>query len=133
MDVAAGENAGFGVSYSHELYSSLSRSRQANPGAQFTDESRNWATDGSDRVHSAMANAEVLRIGGKLDLKFSADWSRARSLYNYITGPVEDRTLPEESTVIASRMSSRARCSRDFTVPTGRPRVAATSDSGIPR
>ena len=34
-----------GGSYSYERYNALSRSRQANPGVQFTDPSRNWATD----------------------------------------------------------------------------------------
>jgi MtrB/PioB family decaheme-associated outer membrane protein len=87
-----------GTSYSYERYNALSRSRQANPGVQFDDPSRNWATDATDRAHSWMVNAEVGRIA-KVDLRFNYDFSRARALYEYITGPVADRTVPEEAVV----------------------------------
>ena len=88
-----------GGSYSFERYHALSRSRQANPGAQFTDPSRNWATDATDGAHSLMLNAEVARIAGKIDLRLLYDFSRARARYDYIAGPVADRTLPEEVVV----------------------------------
>ena len=89
----------WGRPYSYERYNALSRSRQANPGVQFTDPSRNWATDATDRAHSWLLNAEIGRIAEKVDLRFSYDFSRARALYEYITGPVADRTLPEEVVV----------------------------------
>jgi len=41
-------------------------------------------------------NAEIIRIADKVDLRFTYDFSHARATYDYITGPVEDRTLPEE-------------------------------------
>ena len=94
-DYVPGDNASFGLSYTFERYNALSRSRQANPGAQFTDPSRNWAADGTDRAHSVLASAEFTGLG-KLDLRFNYDFSRARATYEYITGPVADRTLPEE-------------------------------------
>ena len=104
-------------SYTYERYAALSRSRQANPpaaaaafgydrflelsaqtnpGVQVADASRNWATDGADRTHSVMAGAEFSRIAEKLDVRVNYDFSRARALYTYTTGPVTDRTLPEE-------------------------------------
>ena len=88
-----------GTSYTYERYDALSRSRQANPGVQFTDPSRNWATDATDRAHTFLMNAEIGRIADKVDLRFTYDFSRARARYDYITGPVEDRTLPEEAVV----------------------------------
>ena len=84
------------TSYSYEHYNALSRSRQASPGVQFTDPSRNWATDAADRAHSVVLTGEVLRILPKVDLRLSYDFSRARARYTYITGAVVDRTLPEE-------------------------------------
>jgi len=93
------DKIGVGLSYSYEDYRALSRSRQANPGAQFTDPSRNWATDSADKVHSVIANAEVKGIGDKLDLALSWDYNRTRATYEYITGFVIDRTLPEEAIV----------------------------------
>jgi MtrB/PioB family decaheme-associated outer membrane protein len=95
-DYVAADLVTLGLSYSYERYNALSRSRQASPGVQFTDPSRNWATDSSDKTHSILLDADVARIKEKVDLRFSYDFSRARARYNYITGPVPDRTLPEE-------------------------------------
>src|SRR6185295_12105195 len=96
IDLTPTKRVVLGTSYSSERYNALSRSRQANPGAQFTDPSRNWATDATDRVHTWIVNAEIARIADKIDLRVNYDFSRARARYDYITGPVADRTLPEE-------------------------------------
>lgn len=85
-----------GVSYGYEDYNSLQRSRQANPGVQFTDPSRNWATDADDKVHSVMANMDILKVADKLDVFLRYDYNRTRATYEYITGAVANRTLPEE-------------------------------------
>lgn len=99
IDGTPSDKVGLGVSYSYEDYRALSRSRQANPGVQFTDPSRNWATDSADKVHSVIANAEFKNIADKIDLGFSWDYNRTRATYQYITGAVPDRTLPEEAIV----------------------------------
>ncbi len=99
VDVTPTEHVVLSSSYSFERYNALSRSRQANPGVQFTDPSRNWSTDATDRVHAVLASAEVNQIAEKLNLRFGYDFSRARAFYQYITGPVADRTLPEEAVV----------------------------------
>lgn len=101
-DYIPNERMGVGLSYSYEEYSALQRSRQANPGVQFTDPSRNWAADSSDRTHSMVLHADVARIGGKVDLGLSYDFSRSRARYEYLTGPVPDRTIPEEAQVPTS-------------------------------
>ena len=98
-DYVAAENVTVGASYSYEQYDAFSRSRQANPGAEFTNPSRNWAADTSDKTHSFLLNADVARIAQKVDLHLSYDFSRGRGVYNYVTGPVGDRTLPEEVSV----------------------------------
>ena len=99
FDATPGDRVILATSYSYERYKALSRSRQASPGVQFTDPSRNWATDATDRAHSVVLSAEILRIAEKVDFRVSYDFSRARARYNYITGPVPDRTLPEEVVV----------------------------------
>ena len=96
VDGTPTERVSLGASYSYEDYSSLQRSRQANPGVQFTDPSRNWATDADDKVHSILANLDILKIAGKVDLFLRYDYNRTRATYEYITGAVPDRTLPEE-------------------------------------
>jgi MtrB/PioB family decaheme-associated outer membrane protein len=96
-----------GGSYSYEHYNALSRSRQADNAAQFVDPSRNWASDGTDRVHSIILNAAVSRIADKIDLAFNYDFNRARATYEYITGAVPDRTLPEEVVVTTTLPTPR--------------------------
>ena len=114
-DMTPRQNVSFGVSYSYERYNALSRSRQANPpsptityaqylqlsqgptSVQVADATRNWASDGTDRAHSLVLSSEVLNIKGKVDLHFTYDMNRAEAEYNYVTGPVEDRTLPDEA------------------------------------
>jgi MtrB/PioB family decaheme-associated outer membrane protein len=98
-DYAPSAYAGAGLSYSFERYTSLSRSRQASPGVQFDDPSRNWATDSEDLAHSVIAHAEFLQLARHFDVTMFADYNRTRGLYRYITGPVPDRTLPEEAVV----------------------------------
>jgi MtrB/PioB family decaheme-associated outer membrane protein len=119
-DATPGEQVTFGLSYSYEDYRALSRSRQANPGVQFTDVTRNWSTDGHDRVHSLIGNAEVMRIADKVDLRVSYDFSRARALYLYGVGPITDRTLPEETEVVASTLPQ----------PTQLPQALSTTHRG---
>jgi MtrB/PioB family decaheme-associated outer membrane protein len=99
VDLTPTEHVILSTSYSFERYNALSRSRQANPGVQFTDASRNWATDATDRVHALLASAEINRIADKVNLRFGYDFSHARARYQYITGAVQDRTLPEEVVV----------------------------------
>jgi hypothetical protein len=102
LDFVPSPRAAVHGSYSYERYTALSRSRQANPGPQFDDPSRNWATDAADRAHSILVSAETPRIADRLDVHLAYDFSRARALYNYITGPVANRTLPEELVVTAT-------------------------------
>lgn len=86
----------FGGSYAYENYNALNRSRQANPGPQFDDPSRNWAADQADRAHTVTAYAGIKQVAGKVDIDVAYDFSRARAHYTYLTGPISDRTLPEE-------------------------------------
>ncbi|HYN10908.1 MAG TPA: MtrB/PioB family outer membrane beta-barrel protein [Vicinamibacterales bacterium] len=116
-DLAPSDLVTVSGSYSYEKYNALSRSRQASPpsgSAVFSYDtfltlpqdsnlspevaraSRNWASDGTDRVHSFIVTAGVAKIAEKVGLQFSYDFNRAHALYEYITGPVVDRTLPEE-------------------------------------
>ena len=114
-DLTPRENVSIGVSYSFERYNSLARSRQANPPSptityeqylqliqgpntvQVADATRNWASDATDKAHSVILYGEVLNIRSRMDLHFTYDMNRANAAYNYITGPVTDRTLPDEA------------------------------------
>jgi MtrB/PioB family decaheme-associated outer membrane protein len=104
VDAVPTDRVTLGFSYDLEDYHTLQWSRQANPGVQFTDPSRDWSTDGHDRVHSVLANVEISKIAQKVDLRFGYDFNRGNTLYVYGTGSIVDRTLPEGSTVVPSSL-----------------------------
>ena len=101
VDAVPNDRVSLGVSYSYEHYNALNRSRQANPGAEFVDPTRNWSAEGTDRVHSVMVTTGT-KIGDKVDLQLSYDYNRARALYEYIAGQVPNRTLPEETVILTT-------------------------------
>jgi MtrB/PioB family decaheme-associated outer membrane protein len=76
-----------GASYEFEKYTALQRSRQANPGAQFEDPTRDWTTDSADRVHTFTLSADLLKLWRKTDVRFAYDASRAESVYVYGLAP----------------------------------------------
>ena len=102
VDGVPNDRVTVGASYSFEHYNALNRSRQANPGPEFADPTRNWSAEGTDRVHSVLATVGVSKIADKVDVQFSYDFNRARAVYEYIAGAVPNRTLPEETTLTTS-------------------------------
>ncbi len=96
FDAAPAERATVAASYSYERYKAFSTSRQARAGAQFDDQSRDWSTDATDRVHSLLFLVDLTGLNDRVDVHVSYDFNRARAFYDYGTGPVADRTLPEE-------------------------------------
>jgi MtrB/PioB family decaheme-associated outer membrane protein len=100
LDAVPTDRVTVGGSYSFERYNALSRSRQATRAVeQFENPRRNWAAEGTDRVHSIIVTGGITQIAEKLDLQLSYDYNRARARYEYFAGAVPDRTLPEESVV----------------------------------
>jgi MtrB/PioB family decaheme-associated outer membrane protein len=87
VDAMATEQALFSASYSFERYEATSVSRTANPGVQFNDPARDWATDATDRVHSFIGVMDLTRLAERVDLRVSYDFNRARARYEYTTGP----------------------------------------------
>lgn len=127
----------FSASYSNEHYMALARSRQANPATptgcvplypapvgqttcQFDDPTRNWAVDTDDLVHSFILSADFLNLWNHVDVRLNYDMNRSTSTYHYITGPVDDRTLPEETPGLPSTLPT----------PTQLPDVISNLDRG---
>ena len=56
--------------YSSEKYTSLQASRQANPGAQFNDPTRDWTTDGERQgANTFTASMDLLKLWPKTDIR----------------------------------------------------------------
>jgi hypothetical protein len=114
-DFIRNEIVSYGASYSYENYNALQRSRQANPPSptitydqflvenakasspiQVADATRNWGSEGVDRVHSIIVRLDLTGMKTKWDLHFNYDYNRSRSTYVYTTGADVPRTLPED-------------------------------------
>jgi MtrB/PioB family decaheme-associated outer membrane protein len=76
-----------GAEYTWEKYTSLQASRQANPGPQFDDPTRDWTTDGADRARTFVGSMDLLKLLAKTDVRLSYTYSHAESLYVYGLAP----------------------------------------------
>jgi MtrB/PioB family decaheme-associated outer membrane protein len=92
VDYVPSDAVSAGLSYEYENYAALQASRQANPGPQFSDPTRDWTTDSADHVHTFTASTDLLKLWPKTDVRFAYDLSRAESVYVYGLAP--NTTLP---------------------------------------
>ena len=99
--------------------------RQATPPSSSTPRGTGRPTAPIKRIRS-WSTWSIARIAEKVDLHLAYDFSRTRAIYNYITGPVPDRTLPEEVVVPSSlptptelppTLSELQRATADVTYP----------------
>ena len=90
-DYVPSDGTSFGINYGYEDYKTRQMSRQASAGVQFSDPTRNWFTNGFDRVNTANASADLLKLIPKTELRLGYDFSRSRARYEYILTP--DTTL----------------------------------------
>ncbi len=95
IDVNPGDMLLVGASYAFENYSTLQRSRQANPGVQFDDPTRDWSTDMDEKVHTFGGNLELPRLTSRSSLRVGYDAVRSNALYQYL--------LPANSTLVTPR------------------------------
>jgi hypothetical protein len=80
-DVQLARGLGRGLSYNHERYDGLQRSRSANPG-QETDPTRDWTADSEEIVHYVACT--LRRRGGETPKRVSHwDYSFAEGSYVY--------------------------------------------------
>lgn len=90
-DVTPSDAVTASLTWGFETYTSLQRSRQANPGVQFNDPTRDWSIDAADGAHYVTANLGLVKAIPKTDVQFRYDFNRSRGRYHYI--------LPAHSTL----------------------------------
>ena len=76
-----------GASYEYEKFAALQNSRQANPGVQFDDPTRDWTTNDDDRAKTFTASLDLIKLVPKTDIRFAYNYSRAESTYVYGLAP----------------------------------------------
>jgi hypothetical protein len=92
MDYVPRDAVSLGLSYEYEKFTALQNSRQANPGPQFNDPTRDWTTNGDDTAQTFTASLDLLNLMRKTDIRFAYDVSHAESTYVY--GLAANTTLP---------------------------------------
>ena len=105
MDITPTNTLAFGVTYGRDEYTSLQESRQANPGTQQFDPSRDWSTDLSDEVDSLYFNVDLIKAIPKTDVRYAFDWMSGVNDITYglapnqtiFVAPAQLRQLPEAS------------------------------------
>ncbi|HWW82612.1 MAG TPA: MtrB/PioB family outer membrane beta-barrel protein [Vicinamibacterales bacterium] len=87
VDFVPREAVSMGLSYEYEKYDALQASREANPGAQFNDPTRDWTTDGADRAQTVTASMDLIKLLRTTDVRFAYNYSHAESVYVYGLAP----------------------------------------------
>ena len=80
--------------YGYEKYGTLQKSRQANPGTQEFDTSRDWTNDGSDHAHTFTAGVSLKRLKEKVDADWMLEYSNSADSYTYGLAPNQTIYVP---------------------------------------
>jgi MtrB/PioB family decaheme-associated outer membrane protein len=105
FDIIPNNVVDFGLSYGVDKYSAFQWSRTASPNTtppQFTDPTRDWGIDSSDKVKTLTANLDLIKAFPKTDIRFWFDLSDGTGAYVYqvpanstIPAPVQYTTQPK--------------------------------------
>ena len=106
FDAVPSDAIGVGVQYGYEHYSTLQASRQANPGPQFDDPTRDWFTDYEEKVNNIGAYLDLLGIMPKTDLRLGYDWNRASGRYLYLLPANTTLSTPQQLPELLDELTS---------------------------
>jgi MtrB/PioB family decaheme-associated outer membrane protein len=81
-----------GTEYTFEHYGTLQRSRQASPGPQFDDPTRDWSTDMNENVHTVTASVDLPHVATRTAVRIAYDYVHANARYLYL--------LPANTTLV---------------------------------
>ena len=95
VDLSPGDRVGGALTYGFERYGTRQKSRQANPGAQFNDPTRDWWTDMNERVHTVGLQLEVARLFERASLTAAYDYVGSRAEYVYTLAPNSSLATPQ--------------------------------------
>lgn len=104
FDVTPTNAVSGGFVWGFDKYISLQRSRQASPGVQFNDPTRDWSTDAADRVHYVDASLDLVKAIPKTDVHFAYDFNRSRSRYLYVLPANTTLATPQPLPVVLNEL-----------------------------
>ena len=93
-----------GTEYSFEHYGTLQHSRQANPGPQFDDPTRDWSTDMNENVHTVTSSLDLPHIAPRTTARVAYDYVHANARYVYLLPANTTLAQPQPLAPIRNKM-----------------------------
>ena len=93
-----------GTQYSFEHYATLQRSRQASPGPQFDDPTRDWSTDMGENVHTATASLDLPHVAPRTAARLAYDYVHANARYVYLLPATSTLVRPQPLPPVRNKM-----------------------------
>ena len=103
VDVLPGRALGGTLTYGYERYSTVQQSRQANPGPQFDDPTRDWWTDIREGVHTAGMQVEFAPPESRISARVGVDYVTSRMNHAYRLRPESSLTPPQPLSPVLNR------------------------------
>jgi MtrB/PioB family decaheme-associated outer membrane protein len=113
IDAAPREAVLLAATYGLETYATLQRSRQANPGVQFDDPTRDWSTDMNEDVHTFTASLDLPQVAPRTAAHVGYDHVRSEARYLYLLPPNSTLTPPQPLAPVTNRIQRAAADVRD--------------------
>jgi MtrB/PioB family decaheme-associated outer membrane protein len=105
LDYAATNTTGATLTYGLERYATRQRSRQANPGAQFNDPTRDWWTNMDEDVHTLAFQVDVAPfVDRRATLTAGYDYVGSRATYLYELAPNSTLPAPQQLTPVRNTL-----------------------------
>jgi hypothetical protein len=117
VDVTPRDEVSFGLTYGFENYTTLQRSRQANPGPQFDDPTRDWSTDLNEDVHTVTASLALPRVTARTGAELSYDFVRSHAQYLYLLPANSTLTPPVQLSPVRNEFQRAAATVRQTLTP----------------
>ena len=95
VDLSPGDRVGGSLTYGFERYRTRQHSRQANPGVQFNDPTRDWWTAMDEGVHTVGMQLEVTRLFERATVTAGYDYVGSRVEYVYSLAPNSSLASPQ--------------------------------------
>ena len=102
VDLAPRDSFNVGGSYAFENYSTLQQARQANPGAQFNDPTRDWQTDMDENVHTWSFSMNS-RLSARTTVDAMYDYVHGGAQYLYVLPPNSTLATPQQLPELRNR------------------------------
>jgi MtrB/PioB family decaheme-associated outer membrane protein len=105
VDYVPRDSISMGIEYQIERYDTLQQSRQANPGPEFDDPTRDWTTSGGDDADTLFASIDLLKLFANTDVRFGYNYSHATTTYVYGVPPDSTLKPPQQLPAVVNTLN----------------------------